>query len=31
MNDLFDKADKPAGRENRDARMISIRRARAQS
>ena len=28
MNDLFDKADKPAGRENRDARMISIRGAR---
>ena len=28
MSDLFDKADKPAGRENRDARMISIRGAR---
>jgi excinuclease ABC subunit A len=28
MNDLFDKADKPAGRETRDARMISIRGAR---
>ena len=28
MNDLFDKAVKPAGRENRDARMISIRGAR---
>jgi excinuclease ABC subunit A len=28
MNDLFEKADKPAGRENRDARMISIRGAR---
>src|SRR6476659_775454 len=28
MNDLFDEADKPAGRENRDARMISIRGAR---
>src|ERR1700740_3185709 len=28
MNDLFDKADKPAGRENRDARVISIRGAR---
>jgi excinuclease ABC subunit A len=28
MNDLFDKADKPAGRENRDARLISIRGAR---
>jgi excinuclease ABC subunit A len=28
MNDLFDKADKPAARENRDARMISIRGAR---
>src|SRR5262249_39505936 len=28
MNDLFDKADKSAGRENRDARMISMRGAR---
>src|SRR6516165_7325372 len=28
MNDLFDKADKSAGRENRDARTISIRGAR---
>src|SRR3974390_240075 len=28
MNDLFDKADKPAGREKRDSRMISIRGAR---
>src|ERR1700733_8022902 len=28
MNDLFDKADKPAGRDTRDARMISIRGAR---
>jgi excinuclease ABC subunit A len=28
MNDLFDKTDKPAGRETRDARMISIRGAR---
>jgi excinuclease ABC subunit A len=28
MKDLFDKADKPPGRETRDARMISIRGAR---
>ena len=28
MNDLFDKADKPAGRDKHDARMISIRGAR---
>jgi excinuclease ABC subunit A len=28
MNDLFDKADKPAGREKHDSRMISIRGAR---
>jgi excinuclease ABC subunit A len=28
MNDLFDKADKPAGRDKHDTRMISIRGAR---